>query len=68
MNKEFDIAKTIYNLQNAKEQLNISNYKFEINKELKIVKEILFIKEDEKVLFGDITGKELYKYFSVSPF
>ncbi len=61
--KEFGIAQTIYNLKYQNDLKN-NNFKFEIDKTLKIVKHVHFIEEKENIIFSDITGRELYRFFS----
>tara|TARA_R110000772_G_scaffold147831_1_gene258265 strand:- start:17 stop:208 length:192 start_codon:yes stop_codon:yes gene_type:complete len=62
MSKEFDIAKTIYNL-NYQKILDHDNYKFDIDKKNRIIKELFFINEKRKISFCTITGKELFNFF-----
>tara|TARA_R110000737_G_scaffold224042_2_gene238956 strand:+ start:7700 stop:7903 length:204 start_codon:yes stop_codon:yes gene_type:complete len=66
INKKFGIASTIYNLEINTKKLNERNYDFKINDILKIVSSVYFIDEHINVLFGEITGKELFKWFSTS--
>ena len=59
---EFGIARTIYNLKYSKE-IDSNNYEFELNAKLKLVNKLFFKKEEETIMFCEITGKELYKHF-----